>query len=427
MKWLVYIGLFWFCSAVHCQEILTLQACLDKTEKNILQTGSESASLRVSQVEKEFHWWSLLPDLSANTGFTASFGRRLDPFTNTFATSTVNSQSFGLNSSVSLFNGFDYFHKRRKLIISARRDEINLSAKQNELKIRVIETYVTLCKLSVQIHLADLRIEKYNELQSVQRLLIREGKIDALDTLKSRNSLLQEQILKADLVRELKLNLIELNFHMSLPLVTEHFFDATSIPAITDRPRFTEKFNLESLEMEIEITESQWKSERSKILPALTLNGLIGTGFSTNNKDYGLAGTPTKRYGDQLNQNLYEGIGFYLSIPIFSRGEWLKAKKLNNIRQTVLLQQRQTLELTLEKQRTLQNQKLLDNRARQELLKQTAGNLQTIYGKSVFLYQEGRITYTELETAFMEWQLKVVELEALKPEYELLKLLLEAD
>lgn len=427
MKWIICIGCMCFCSVIICQQPITLQSCLDKAVANPLQTNQESASLRVSQIEKEFHWWSLLPDLSANTGFTASFGRRLDPFTNTFATSTVNSQSFGLNSSVNLFNGFDYFHKRRKLIISARRDEINLSEKQNELKIRVIETYVTLCKLSVQIHLADLRIEKYNELQSVQRLLIREGKIHALDTLKSRNSLLQEQILKADLTRELKLNLIELNFHMDLPLETEHFFDVASISAITDKPRFMEKFKLESLEMEVEITENQFESDRSQILPSLTLNGLVGTGFSTNNKDYGLAGNPTKRYGDQLNQNLYEGIGFYLNIPIFSRGEWLKTKKLNDIRQAELAQQRQILELTLEKQRTLQNQKLLDNRARQELLKQTAGNLQTIYGKSVFLYREGRITYADLETAFMEWQLKVVELEALKPDYELLKLLLEAD
>lgn len=423
MKWLVCIGFFWFFSAVRCQEILTLQACLDKTEKSVLQTSSETASLNVSQVEKAFHWWSLLPDLSVNTGFTASFGRRLDPFTNTFATSTVNSQSFGLNSSVQLFNGFDYFHKQRKLIASIRRDEITLSAKQNELKIRVIETYIMLCKLSAQIDLTDLRIEKYNQLQSVQRLLIREGKIHALDTLKSRNSLLQEQLLKEDLTHALRLNLMELNAYIGLPLVTEHLFDATSISAITDNPLFAEKFNLESLEMDIEIAESEWKSERSKILPTLALNGLIGTGFSTNNKDYGLAGTPTKRYGDQLNQNLYEGIGFYLSIPIFSRGEWLKAKKLNDIKQTALLQQRQTVELTLEKQRTLQSQKLVNNKARQELLKQIAGNLQTIYGKSVFLYQEGRITYTELETAFMEWQLKVVELEGIKLDYEWLKLL----
>lgn len=423
MKWLVCIGFFWFSSAVRCQEILTLQACLDKTEKNVLHTSSETASLHVSQLEKAFHWWSLLPDLSATTGFNASFGRRLDPFTNTFATSNVNSQSFGLNSSVVLFNGFDYFHKRRKLIASVRRDEIILSAKQNELKIRVIETYVMLCKLSAQIRLADLRIEKYNQLQSVQRLLIREGKIHALDTLKSRNSLLQEQISKEDLTHTLRLNLMELNVQMGLPLMTEHLFDATSISAITDKPRFAEKFNLESLEMDIEIAESQWKSERSKILPTLTLNGLIGTGFSTNNKDYGLAGAPTKRYGDQLNQNVYEGIGFYLGVPIFSRGEWLKAKKLNDIHQTELTQQRQTLELRLEKQRALQIQKLLDNKARQQLLEQIAGNLQTIYRKSVFLYQEGRITYTELETAFMEWQLKVVELEALKPDYELLKLL----
>lgn len=422
MKWVVCIGFSWFCSVVICQETITLQYCLDKAEANVSQTNSESASLKVSQVEKEFHWWSLLPDLSANTGFNASFGRRLDPFTNTFATSTVNSQSFGLNSGVLLFNGFDYYHKRKKFLFSVQRDELNLRAKQNELRIHVIETYITLCKLSAQIDLAVLRIEKYNQLQSVQRLLICEGKINAVDTLKSRNSLLQEQALKADLTNELKLNLVELNFQIGLPLLTEHLFDAASISAITNKPQFAEKFRLEILEMETGIAENQFKSDRSKILPNLTLNGLIGTGFSTNNKDYGLSGNPTKRYGDQLNQNLYEGIGFYLNIPIFNHGELLKTKKLNSIKQTERTQQRQILESTLEKQRTLQIQKLLDNKARQELVKQTIENLQIIYQKSLLLYEEGRINYMELETAFMEWQVKVVELEVLKLDRELLTL-----
>lgn len=423
MKWFVCTLAVCFCFAVNCQETITLQSCLDKAENNQLQTVSESASLQASQVGKEFHWWSLLPDLSANTGFNASFGRRLDPFTNTFATSTVNSQSFGLNSGMLLFNGLDYFHKRKQLAASVRKDEINLHARKNEWKIRVIETYITLCKLSAQINLSALRIEKYNQLQLIQRLLIREGKINAVDTLKSQNALLQEQALRLNLARELKWNLLELNFQLGLPLLTEHVFDVASISEITNKPQFAELFALENLEMEIEIAEGQLKSDRSQFLPTLTLNGLVGTGFSTNNKEYALAGTPTKRYSDQLNQNLYEGIGFYLTIPVFSRGEWLKTKKLNSIRQTELAQQRQMAEWMLEKRRITQQQKLLDNKARQELFGQTAENLRGIYQKSMLLYQEGRLSYTDLETTLMEWQMKVVELEALKLDYELLKLM----
>ncbi|MNU81327.1 Outer membrane efflux protein [compost metagenome] len=423
MKWLLCILSIGFCSVVFCQETITLQDCLEKAEKNVFQTTSESAALNASRVEKEFHWWSLLPDLSVNTGFNTSFGRRLDPFTNTFATSTVNSQSFGLNSGMLLFNGFDYFHKRKKFAASVRRDELNLHAKQNELKIRIIETYVTLCKLSVQINLVNERIKTYEQIQSLQGLLIREGKINTVDTLKSWNSLLQEQTLESDLIHERKLNLLELNFQIGSPLLTEYTFDVSFISAITDRPQFAEKFMLENLETEIEIAESELKSDRSKTLPTLALNGLVGTGFSTNNKEYALAGTPTKRYGDQLNQNLYEGIGVYLSIPIFNRGEWLKTKKLNGIKQTELNQQRQLTELVLEKQKITQIQKLLDNKARQELVKQTAENLQMIYQKSLLLYKEGRITYTELETALMECQMKVMELESLKLDHERLKLL----
>ena len=67
-------------------------------------------------------------------------------------------------------------------------------------------------------------------------------------------------------------------------------------------------------------------------------------------------------------------------------------------------------------------QKLLDNNARQELTRQTIENLQAIYQKNLLLYEEGRINYTELQTAFMNWQVKLVELEALKLDHEYLKL-----
>nr|WP_294860152.1 TolC family protein [uncultured Fluviicola sp.] len=404
------------------QEPITLQFCLDKVKSNSLQTATESSSLNNSTLNSQYHWWSLLPNLSAYAGVNTSFGRRLDPFTNTFATSSVNSQSFGLNSSVMLFNGFNYFHKRNILTTTIQRDEISLNVRQNELKIQVIETYITLCKLSTQIKLAESRIEKYKQIQGVQRLLIKEGRINSIDTLKSHNSLLSEQDLLLNLANESKLKTIQLNFQIGLPLSMNHTFDLSSISSISDKPQLSEKYAIESLEIELEILGNQLKSDRSGIIPTIALNGLVGTGFSTNNKDYLIAGNPTKRYGDQINQNLYEGIGFYLSVPVFNRGEWLKKKQLNSIKQTEISDRKQLAELSFEKQKLEQEQKLLNIKAKQNQASQMADNLKMIYDKSLALYEEGRITYTEIETVFMEWQMKVLDLETLKLDSELLKL-----
>ncbi len=411
-----------FASIALGQEVLTLQVCLDKVKSNSLQTASESGLVNSSKINRQFHWWSLLPNLSVNAGINTSFGRRLDPFTNTFASSSVNSQSFGLNSSVQLFSGFTYFYKQNTLNVTIQRDEIGLNKKLNELKIQAIGSYISLCKLSVQIQLAESRIEKHNQIQEIQRLLMKEGRMNVIDTLKSYNALLGEQDLLLNLNNESKLKMIELNFQMGLPLRTSYEIDLTSISTIEDKPKFSETFQSQLIEAELELLENQLKSKRSEILPTISLNGLVGTGFSTNNKDYLLAGTPTKSYSDQINQNLYEGIGFYLNIPLFNRGEWLKTKQLNAIQQTELANRKELANLLLDKQLLEQEQKQLNIKAQLEQCKLGAANLQMIYNKSLALYKEGRLTYTEMETALMEWQLKLIDYELLKMDFQILKL-----
>lgn len=422
MKWRVFIGFVLFVSFSFSQEKTSLQTCLEKAKSNSIQFAVESGLLNRSRIDRQFHWWALLPDLSASAGINTSFGRRLDPFTNTFATSSVNSQSFGLNSSVRLFNGFSYFYKRNSLDASIHLNEISLNEKLNGLRIQVIETYVDLCKLSVQIQLAESRIEKFKQIQTIQRSLIREGRINAIDTLKSHNSVLVEQSLLLDLVNESKLKNIELNFQIGLPLRTNHVVDPVSISEIEEKPQFSGKYRVEALETELELVQNQLKSARSNSLPVVSMNGLVGTGFSTNNKDYSQVGSPTKPYSDQINQNLYEGIGFSLTIPIFNKGEWLKMKQLSKVQQAEVIVNKQLAEHLLEKQQLEREQKQLNNKAKQEQIKQTANNLQIIYTKSLLLYEAGRLTYTEMETTLMDWQLKLSDYELLKIESEILKL-----
>lgn len=422
MKVFFFIGSFFLFSLAFSQDTISLQFCLDKLESNSIHTAKEFSALNSSQLNSKYHWWNLLPNLSANAGVNTSFGRRLDPFTNTFATSSVNSQSFGLNSSMMLFNGGNYFYKRNILKSTVQRDEIDLASKRNELRIQVVQTYVTLCKLSNQIKSAEARIEKYKHIQNIQRLLIQEGRINSIDTLKSFNSLLNETNLLTNLSNDFKLNTVQLNFQIGLPLITKYSVDLSSISQITYKLQLSEKYSIELIDLESKMLENQLKSDRSTFVPTITLNGLLGTGFSTNNKDYLIEGNPTKRYDDQINQNLYEGIGFYLNIPIFNRGEWLKTKRLNEVQQNEIASRKELAELSFEKGKMEQEQKLLNIKANQEQVKLIADNLEMIYKKSMMLYEEGRITYTEIETVFMDWQMKLLEYESLKLDYEKLKI-----
>jgi outer membrane protein len=411
-----------FSSLASSQEVLTLQACLDKVEKNSLRAASELSLLNSSKVNKQFHWWTLLPNLSANVGINASFGRRLDPFTNTFATSSVNSQSFGLNSSMQVFNGFSYFHKQQVLRATIERDEVSLDKKRNELKLRAIETYLDLCKLSVQTELAKLRMDKYLQIQEIQRLLIKEGRIHVIDTLKSHNTFINEQDLLRNLTNESCLKFIDLNFQMGEPLRSIYSVDLSSVDALEQKMQFDEAYQVKKIEIETEILENAIKTERAEILPGISLGGLLGTGFSTNNKDYLLAEAPTKSYSRQINENLYEGVGIYLTVPLFNHGEWLKSKRIHSIQQEELENRKELINQQLERHVLELEQKTLNLKAKREQCKQMSDNLEIVYTKSLLLYKEGRLTYPEMERTFMEWQLKLAEYETLYFDLQLLKL-----
>lgn len=423
MNYTVFFLLFGcFSLPVLGQEILTLQACLDKVQNNSLQTAGESGSLYVSGINKQFHWWALLPNITANAALNTSFGRRLDPFTNTFATSSVNSQSFGLNASIQLFNGFYYFHKQQLFRTAIERDQVGLERKRNELKVRAVETYLDLCKLSVQVRLAESRKENYLQIQTIQRLLIKEGRIHVIDTLRSHNILMEEEDLLRNLDNESKLKWMDLNFQMGQPLKSLYRVDLSSIALMRGKIRLDEEFQLELIELESESLQDEWKTERTKILPVVSLNGLLGTGFSTNNKDYLLSGNPTKSYSRQINENLYEGIGIYLNVPLFNRGEWLKTKRINAVKREELESRKELIDLQLEKQTLELEQKRLNLKVKLEQSRQINDNLETIYEKSLLLYKEGRLTYPEIETIFMEWQQKRIAYEILQLDLQLLEL-----
>lgn len=410
MEQIFYLLILCLSSFTWAQDTLTLQQCIDASKKNEMIYATENRTLSQADLNIKYNKWSLLPSITGSTSFNTSFGRRVDPFTNTFATNTVNSQSFGLSSSIPVFNGFNYIYSRNKLAIEKQKNELSLKQKLNANSIKIIEFYVELCKVQLQKDLTATRIDKYKQLQVIQKSLLKGGKINSIDTLKSYNSLLTEESNLLNLENQIEQKSIDLNYLVGLPLTSNYVYQYQSIKACKEEIEFSEGFDLENLNLEMNALQEQLGIDRSRILPSLSISGSLGTGYSTNNKDYTSPGNPTLPYDEQINKNLYEGIGVNLSIPIFSKGTYLKAKQLSELNETEFEQRKQLKELEIEK-RKLQN-KAQQNYLTSEITQLTSvtKNLQTIYEKSLLIYKEGKLTYREVETTFLDWQVKLIEL-----------------
>jgi outer membrane protein len=422
MNSFVCLMLLFVSSNANAQDTLTLQQCIDVSKKNEMMYATENRTLSQADLNIKYNKWSLLPSLTGSTSFNTSFGRRVDPFTNTFATNTVNSQSFGLSTSIPVFNGFNYIYTRNKLEIEKQKNELSLKQKLNANSIKIIELYVELCTVQLQKDLAVTRIEKYKQIQVIQKSLLKGGKINSIDTLKSFNSLLTEESNLLNLENQIEQKSIDLNYIVGLPLTSKFAYQFQSIKACKEEIEFSESFDLENLDIEMNALQEQLGIDRSRILPSLSISGSFGTGYSTNNKDYTVPGNPTLPYNEQINKNLYEGIGVNLSIPIFNKGTYLKARQLSELSKTELEQRKELKTLEIEKRKLQNEQQLSYLNSEINQLKTVTNNLQLIYDKTFLIYKEGKITYREVETAFLEWQVKLIEMKVKELDLEVLKL-----
>lgn len=386
------------------QQLLELDACIRHALQYEQHESQSMLQWRQQQTDLHFHKWSLLPDLNGFTSFNTYFGRRVDPYTNTFATNTVNSNSYGLNSSVTLFRGLYYFSERKRLLTAIANSNLSIEQQRNQRLRRIIELYALLAVTEQEKQLSAQRIGLYEKIQELQRKLIAAGKISTADTLKSRNALYQEQLTREKLGSDLRIHSIELNFLAGFDLETEHSYTTASIGHLTHIPRSDGQLALLQLETERELSGHRMLNMRSESLPSLSLSGSMGTGFSTNNKDYSVPDTPVKPFADQLSQNLYQGLSFNLSVPIFNKGTLAKARSREQLVQEELEDRSQLLELQLKQQKLQAEQRVVFLAANRTTQEEMAAALRIVYEKSLLLYEEGRITFSELQQTLIDWK-----------------------
>ncbi len=412
-----FFNIIFFKSILFSQDTLTLQSCLDLVKKNYYLFTSETASKNRAQLNSKFLKWSLLPTLSSSNNFTTTFGRRVDPFTNTFTTNSANSQSFGLNSSFSIFNGFSYYYSKNKLALDYQKSLITMQQKENEIKLKVIDLFFEACKQQELIRINKASIEKQQKLKKIQKALFLEGKISLIDTLKTHNSYLNELQQQLSLIRKFNKQRIELNYLTELPLEKQVYYDLKSVSTIEEKVSLPVSFEAQKLQIEHQIVEEQLKLDRATILPSLSLYGSLGTGFSTNNKDYSLTNTPTIPFTVQVNNNLYESISLNLNIPLFNKLEYVKSKRLSALTKQEINLKEKGLILEIEKINVQQKEEQLTLNAQIILTESLIQNLSTIYEKMMLIYKEGKISYFELVATMNDLTTKEIDLINYRLEY----------
>lgn len=319
-------------SLSYSQEAWSLQKCVNYALENNIQIKQSKLNTEYNENLLNLSKSNLLPNLNASIGHGISFGQALDPTTYEFTEDqTINSINPGINSTLTVFNGFQLrntIDRNRFNLLSSIQD---LEKLKNDISLNIAAQYLQILFNEELLIISKEQLEVTSAQVRRTSILVEAGSI-------AKGDLLEIQAQEA--VDELTVITAESNLEMSyltlsqlLELESVEKFNII-IPEITD---ISEDNLLETVDQifpealqilpQIKAADNRQKSAEKDLdiakgsrMPRISISGSYGSGFSDSRQRIVLPGPVYEAYPlmDQLSD--YRSLSIYstLSIPIFN-------------------------------------------------------------------------------------------------------------
>jgi outer membrane protein len=314
----------------HSQDVWSLEKCIQHAQENNITVKQQVLQERNAQIEYKSSKQNLLPDLNFSANNNYSFGRTVDPFTNTFTTDKSNSINFGLSSSVTIFDGLKNYNtiESRKLNLLAT--VANTEKIKNDISLSLANAYLQI------LFAEELYKNSQNQLEVTKLQLERTQKLVEAGKLPQGNYFdVQAQFANEELqvitnensLRAARLSLIQmldLKYSPNFAIDRPNFSEIENLPNL---PSADEIFNsalrlpqIKSAEYQVQNAQTNLSLVKGAISPTLSIGANYGTGYSSERKLYDENMIPYNYpMNDQFTDNQSFQISVRLIIPIFNR------------------------------------------------------------------------------------------------------------
>ncbi|MDW7691876.1 TolC family protein [Flammeovirgaceae bacterium SG7u.111] len=350
------------CYASHAQEKWDLQKCIDYAISNNLDLRLSELSIERNEATLQQSKHARYPDLNGFANQNYNWGRSFDVYTNDAVTARVRSNNFGLNSSVTLFNGFSIAN-------TIKRDEMTLKASKADLKDSEYNLIMNIATFYLQIifnlenlDIAQRQLENSNEQITRTEKLVNAGVLPESNLLDLLSQRATDDLQVVNAENTLALSILNLKQLLQLPASEEFEIEIPELPDPEEAPIIMESEDIfkisesilpvvESADLNIEASELSIEIAKSNYYPTLTLSGGINTFYSSAQQFrqqvipgsftesslgyfYNDNGTTSPVYTvqpqferipfgfqDQLSESLRQSLGFTLRIPIYNKNQ----------------------------------------------------------------------------------------------------------
>lgn len=348
---LVFFGLGFFGLS---QETWTLERCIQHARQHNLDVQMGELQVQLEEEALKAAKGNYLPNLNGFASHNYNWGQRIDPFTNQFANTRVQSNSFGLSSDITLFGGFQNRNQVKGQQYTLEASRYDAEKIRNDISLAIASAYAEILFNQELVEISQLQIETTQQQLERTNVLVEVGSVALADKYQVEAQLAREQLnlVQAENARQVaRLRLKQLlQFPADMEMQLQHpQIDVTDSSAIQQLPgtiyegaegRMPE---IKSAELNVYSAESQFALAKGERLPRLSLSGSIGTGYSglrtevvsatlAGNEQIGLTedGVPVFApvfdpemakvpFDNQLTENFNQFVGLSLNVPIFNR------------------------------------------------------------------------------------------------------------
>lgn len=335
MKNILFVTLLFFSLDSSAQNALSLDECIRLAwEQNPILRNS-ALNVKENKVNYISSMANFLPSIRASAETGRSFGRSIDPITNTYTNETFDESSIGLSMTLSLFEGFSRINRVHFERINQQCSEWELKNKQNELAYQVTDIYY---KLILEEKMVDLAIEqrKLSERYLEQTEVFVELGLKAASDLQEVKARHEGDIYQYQSRENSRiLVLLELKQMLYLPIsdtlvIQDNLITADELPLILipeTKNLYAQSSTVMPLLKGMEL--SQRAARKAYAMAGGQFSPSVFARFSINTHSF------DKFSSKQFNDNLGKYIGIGISIPLLSgleRITTLRKHKLNILR-----------------------------------------------------------------------------------------------
>ena len=322
------------------QETWSLERCLLYARQHNIQLKQSMLNQQSAEQGKKQALALMFPDLNANVGYNSNFGRSIDPGTNSFVNQTVNSNNFWLGTGVTLFNGFGLLNSFRQSQLDVLAAAYDVQGLSNDISMNIASAFMQIMFNEELLNVTRERLTSTKVQLERTAKLVEAGSLPLgnLMDVESQFATNELQVVNAENAVQASIVALKqlLNLQTSEPFAIER--PAVDLPVVDISSTTVTTIYEKAMENwpQIKARESRVNSAKraewiafASYTPTLRASASVSTLYSSSYKDYNLETFEATdiAYGDQLDRNLSQSIGFSLSIPVFNG---LQSRTANN-------------------------------------------------------------------------------------------------